>query len=65
MMNIRNYITAIIMLCTMAACKKTDSNIGIIISYDSEESFNYSGIRIHIIPVWKWCGQEFDLYDVA
>ena len=47
------------------ACKKTDSNIGIIISYDSEESFNYSGIRIHIIPVWKWCGLEFDLYDVA
>lgn len=48
----------------LKACKATDSLKGIIITYDSEEAFEQQDIKIKVIPAWKWCGQEFDLFNV-
>lgn len=46
------------------ACKSTDSPKGIIITYENEEEFEKQDIKIIIIPAWKWCAQEFDLFNV-
>ncbi len=48
----------------LKACKATDSRRGIIISYDTEEEMELDGIKIRMIPAWKWCGEEMDLFMV-
>lgn len=48
----------------LKACKATDSKRGIIISYDTEDEMEQQGIKIRMIPAWKWCGGELDLFGV-
>lgn len=48
----------------LKACKSTGVNKGLIISYDTEESMVRDDIKISVIPVWKWCGAEMDLFGV-
>jgi predicted AAA+ superfamily ATPase len=39
----------------ISACKNFNLLNGTIISYDSEDEFLYDGIKINIIPFYKWC----------
>lgn len=48
----------------LKACKATGTNKGIIITYDTEEMLDINETKILMIPAWKWCGQELDLYDL-
>ncbi|MBS1736765.1 MAG: ATP-binding protein [Bacteroidetes bacterium] len=48
----------------LKACKATGARRGIIITYDTEEQMKIDGIRITILPAWKWCGTEADLYAI-
>lgn len=43
------------------ACQITNSPLGIIITLDQEEEFEYRGLKIKVVPAWKWCGGEFEL----
>lgn len=42
----------------------TDSNSGIIITYETEAEMQVEEIRIEVVPAWKWCGQELDLFNL-
>ena len=48
----------------LKASRMTDSNLGIIITYEIENEIHVDGKRIVIIPAWKWCGLEMDLYSL-
>lgn len=46
------------------ACRMTDNNLGVIITYETEGSITVDAIRIEVIPAWKWCAQELDLFNL-
>lgn len=48
----------------MKACRMTDRDTGIVITHETEASMTVDGIRIIIIPAWKWCGLELDLFNL-
>lgn len=35
-------------------CDKIKAREGYILNYDKEDEVKYEGIKVHIIPVWKW-----------
>jgi predicted AAA+ superfamily ATPase len=37
------------------ACKQTNSNKGIIITLEEEQSLVYQDMNVQVIPAWKWC----------
>lgn len=47
----------------LKACEVSESKKGLIITYDTEDSFEGKGIHISVIPAWKWCGLEKDLMN--
>lgn len=48
----------------LKACKRTDSKKGIIITLETEEEYLTEAAKIFIIPAWKWCAQEYDLFNL-
>lgn len=36
------------------ACKRVDKGEGTLLTYDEEEEFDSDGIKIKVLPVWKW-----------
>jgi hypothetical protein len=46
------------------ACKQTDSNKGIIITLEEEQSLVYQDINVQVIPAWKWCAVPTDLLTI-
>lgn len=46
----------------LKACNATDSKKGVIITSDTEEEIEQDGVKISVIPAWKWCAEEMDLY---
>jgi len=46
----------------LKACAKTGSKTGIILTFETEELLKMDDTQIHVIAVWKWCAQGFDLY---
>lgn len=48
----------------LKACRMTDSKSGIIITYETEAEMEIDEIKIAVIPAWKWCGTEFDLFNM-
>ncbi|MEO6131697.1 MAG: DUF4143 domain-containing protein, partial [Saprospiraceae bacterium] len=44
------------------ACEYAGTTTGILITLEDENELIYDGIKIKIIPAWKWCAEEFDLY---
>lgn len=46
------------------ACRMTDSKVGIVITYENEMEMQVEEIQIKVIPAWKWCAQQFDLYGL-
>ncbi len=48
----------------LKACSITNSKIGLIITYETEESLEKDGVLIKVIPTWQWCAQEFDLFNI-
>ena len=36
------------------ACKALGLSAGVIMTYDQEQQIKENGIRISILPVWKW-----------
>jgi predicted AAA+ superfamily ATPase len=46
------------------ACEKTGSKTGILLTYETDESFESAGFSIHVIPAWKWCGTVSDLFSL-
>lgn len=47
----------------LKGCNVAHSKHGVLINSEREEKFKKDGVWIDIIPAWKWCGQEFDLFD--
>jgi predicted AAA+ superfamily ATPase len=45
------------------ACSVSGSKRGVIITYESKESFEKNGIQIEVVPAWEWCGKELDLFE--
>ena len=48
----------------LKACKATDSRKGIIITSETEEETEEDGVKIKLIPAWKWCGEGMDLFGM-
>lgn len=48
----------------LKACRMTDSDRGIIITHETEAEMEVEKIKIAVIPAWKWCGMELDLFNV-
>jgi predicted AAA+ superfamily ATPase len=46
----------------LKACTASDSKQGIVITYETEDSFEQQGVQINVVPAWKWCGKEIDLF---
>ncbi|MEO6133478.1 MAG: ATP-binding protein, partial [Saprospiraceae bacterium] len=44
------------------ACENAGATTGILITLEEENEMIYDGIKIKIIPAWKWCAEEIDLY---
>jgi len=42
----------------LASCKILNLNEGTIFTWDHTEELKHGGVRIHIMPVWKWLLQE-------
>jgi predicted AAA+ superfamily ATPase len=38
------------------ACKRLGSKEGILLVYDEERETSSDGVKISIVPVWKWAG---------
>lgn len=36
------------------ACRRVGKNEGTLLTYDEEEEFDSDGIKIRVLPVWKW-----------
>jgi len=47
------------------ACEYADAAMGILITLEDDEELIFRGKKIKIIPAWKWCAEEFDLYEMS
>lgn len=47
----------------LKACKMCDCKRGIIITLENDERMVVSEVEIQVIPAWKWCASQFDLYQ--
>ena len=47
----------------LKACSVTNSKKGFIITFDTEETFDEDGVNIEVVSAWKFCAQEFDLFN--
>lgn len=41
------------------ACRCLGTDEGTILTYDEEKELTKDGVRIKIMPVWKWCAEKF------
>ena len=46
------------------ACEYAGSSTGILITLEDYDELTFDGKNIKIIPAWKWCAEEFDLYGM-
>jgi len=46
------------------ACEYTDAATGILLTLEDMDELTIGNKKIKIIPAWKWCAEQFDLYTM-